>query len=181
MKRQRLHIGSYLLFLQMVLALSAVLLACSPPLAKTKSPQRHSSVQEEEYEPVVEGKGGEKRNSVVKTALSYIGTPYKRGGSDPRGFDCSGFSMYVFKKNKIQIDRTAHAQYAHGFKVKNKSIRPGDLLFFTTTGSSITHVGIYIGKGRFVHAPSTGKHVEVEEISSIYWKPRFRGAATYIR
>jgi cell wall-associated NlpC family hydrolase len=181
MKRQKLHISSSILVLHMVLALSVVLLSCSPPLAKTKAPQRHASVNDQDYEPVVEGKSSEKRNSVVKTAMSYIGTPYKRGGSDPRGFDCSGLSMYVFKKHKILLDRTAHAQYAHGIKVKNKSIKPGDLLFFTTAGKSITHVGIYIGKGRFVHAPSSGKHVEVEEISSIYWKPRFRGAATYFR
>jgi cell wall-associated NlpC family hydrolase len=158
--------------------------SCTPPLARTSkknypSYSRHASLVDSSPVSVSSNKK-ERRQSIIRTAVSLIGVPYRMGGSDPSGFDCSGFSSYVYKKNRIRIDRTASGQYRHGRKMKGKTARPGDLVFFRISGRGISHVGIYLGKGKFVHAPSTGKSVEVQSLNSGYWRSRFSGAATYL-
>ena len=124
--------------------------------------------------------GGSKRGNIVSTANKYVGVPYKSGGATPRGFDCSGFVLYVYKQNRINMPRTAEAQYKSGKKISAKSLRPGDLVFFQTSGKRISHVGIYLGKGRFVHAPGTGKKTSYASLANVYWKKHYRGAATYL-
>ena len=154
------------------------LFSCSPPHVRTGNNYRPSAGSED-YERDIPANSGEKRTKVVKTALGYLGTPYKSGGIDPRGFDCSGLSMFVYKKNRVAIARTVAAQYIRGEKV-GKKMKAGDLVFFNITGRKVSHVGIYIGRGKFIHAPSIGKNVEVSSLSNAYWRPRFRGAVSYL-
>jgi hypothetical protein len=103
---------------------------------------------------------------VVLTALSHLGVPYRFGGSDPRrGFDCSGLVRHVFQQAAaldMPLDRA--------------ELAPGDLVFFNTRGRAYSHVGIYVGEGRFVHAPARRGQVRVEAMESGYWRARFNGA-----
>jgi cell wall-associated NlpC family hydrolase len=104
------------------------------------------------------------------------GTPYRNGGTDPRGFDCSGFVAYVFGQHGVALPRTVEDLYRSGEPVDAQDIRPGDLVFFSTTDAGATHVGMAIGGDEFVHAPSSAGVVRVERLSSGYWRPRFAGA-----
>lgn len=110
------------------------------------------------------------------TALSLRGTPYRNGGADPRGFDCSGFVWYVFAQHGFGMPRTVEEQYSVGGSIQPSEIQAGDLVFFNTTGRGATHVGIAIGGDSFVHAPSSRGAVRVERMSSGYWGTRFIGA-----
>jgi len=114
--------------------------------------------------------------ALVGTALSLRGSPYLDGGSDPAGFDCSGFTQYVFAQHGVELPREVRDQYRRGRSVKPSEVRPGDLVFFTTTAPGATHVAIMIGGDEFVHAPSSSGVVRVERISSRYWAPRYVGA-----
>ena len=115
--------------------------------------------------------------SVTGTALSLRGTPYRNGGHDPSGFDCSGFVSYVFGQNGIAVPRTVGDQYHAGREVNpQQGLQPGDLVFFTTVSPGASHVGILIGGDEFVHAPSSSGVVRVEHLSSTYWAPRYLGA-----
>lgn len=123
----------------------------------------------------------QERKDVVRTALQQIGTRYRMGGSSPAtGFDCSGLALYVYGKHGIKLPHSARAQFQAGKQLTTKQIRPGDLLFFNINGRGISHVGIYIGGGRFVHAPSSGKTVRTDEVRNPYWKKRYRGGAGYL-
>jgi cell wall-associated NlpC family hydrolase len=114
--------------------------------------------------------------ALVGTALSLRGTPYRDGGSDPTGFDCSGFTQYVFAKYGVVLPREVRDQFQQGKSVKNDELAAGDLLFFTTVAPGATHVGIAIGGDQFVHAPSSTGVVRVERLSVTYWSTRYVGA-----
>ena len=114
--------------------------------------------------------------SVAGTALSLRGTPYRNGGTDPAGFDCSGFVTYVFGQNGVKVPRTVTEQFHAGHEVAGPRLEPGDLVFFTTVGPGASHVGIAIGGDEFVHAPSSAGEVRVERMSASYWARRFVGA-----
>jgi cell wall-associated NlpC family hydrolase len=114
--------------------------------------------------------------AVTSTALSLRGTPYRSGGSDPKGFDCSGFTQYVFAQHGISLPREVRDQYGLGTSVKPNQLVAGDLLFFATTDPGVSHVAIAIGGDEFVHAPSSTGVVRVERLGSSYWSPRFLGA-----
>jgi len=114
--------------------------------------------------------------ALTGTALSLRGTPYRNGGSDPGGFDCSGFTQYVFGQHGIALPREVRDQYAAGHAVKPEEVVPGDLLFFTTVAPGASHVGISLGGDEFVHAPSSTGVVRVEHVNTQYWSQRFVGA-----
>ena len=114
--------------------------------------------------------------SLIETALSYRGTPYRNGGSDPKGFDCSGFTQWVFAQHGVAIPREVEKQFEVGKKIKQDDLKPGDLVFFHTVSRGASHVGIVVDGDQFVHAPSSKGVVRVESISSSYWSPRFVGA-----
>ncbi len=116
--------------------------------------------------------------SVVETAMSLRGAPYRMGGESPRtGFDCSGFVQYVFGQRHIDVPRTVGDQYRSGLPVSILEVRAGDLVFFSTTGPGASHVGIAVGDtGEFIHAPSERGVVRVERLDSPYWHNRFVGA-----
>lgn len=108
-------------------------------------------------------------------ATRQIGVPYRYGGSTSRGFDCSGLVQYAWAKAGVKIPRTTAAQWKRMSPVRNTELRNGDLLFFRIDGR-ISHVGMYVGGGRFVHAPSTGREVSVESLDSTFYRQTFAGA-----
>lgn len=109
-------------------------------------------------------------NKVISVAKAQIGKPYKYGASGPSSFDCSGLSYYAFKNGAgITLPRVSRDQATVGKFVSKSDLRPGDLVFFNTSGSGISHLGIYIGNDEMVHAPSSGKTVEITKITSKYW------------
>jgi cell wall-associated NlpC family hydrolase len=114
--------------------------------------------------------------ALTGTALSLRGIPYRNGGTDPNGFDCSGFTQYVFAQHGISIPREVREQFRVGSSVEPDQLVAGDLLFFATTDPGASHVGISIGGDEFVHAPSSTGVVRVERLGSSYWSPRFLGA-----
>ena len=115
---------------------------------------------------------------ITLQALSFLGVTYKWGSSNPeRGFDCSGLVSHVFEQVAgIILPRNSQAMSKVGEKVDKSDLQPGDLVFFNTLKRPNSHVGIYIGDERFVHAPSRGGEVEVSDMQEGYWKKRFNGA-----
>lgn len=123
--------------------------------------------------PAAPGAGG---YAVAGTALSLQGRPYRNGGSDPSGFDCSGFVSYVFGQHGYMVPRSVSELFRAGEQVAADAIRPGDLVFFDTTGDGPSHVGIVVGGDQFVHAPSSKGAVRIDRVSDAYWAPRFLAA-----
>ena len=115
--------------------------------------------------------------NLLMHAISLIGVKYKYGGnSADAGFDCSGFVRHVFAHSAaIELPRSSYAMGKLGESVTDDDLRPGDLVFYNTLRRNFSHVGIYLGEGRFVHAPSRGKSVEIVAMSDHYWKRRFNG------
>jgi cell wall-associated NlpC family hydrolase len=112
-------------------------------------------------------------------ALGLVGTPYRSAGADPGvGFDCSGFVVYVYRDVLgLPLPRSTAAQYSMDLRSPRRSaLKTGDLVFFDTGGKGISHVGIYVGEGRFVHAPNHGGRVRLDHLDDRNWKERYRGA-----
>lgn len=117
---------------------------------------------------------------IAHSARQQIGGRYKFGGASPqKGFDCSGLAWWTHKQHGVRIPRVSFQQYKNGRKVKKKNLTYGDLVFFTTYKKGPSHVGIYTGKGTFIHAPSTGKRIRTAKMSNKYWKKRYLGARRY--
>ena len=115
--------------------------------------------------------------ALLETALGFRGVPYRNGGADPAlGFDCSGFVLYVFAQHGRQLPREVQAQYRIGTPVDRDEVRPGDLVFFETVSRGASHVGIALGGGEFVHAPSSRGVVRTERYTVDYWARRWVGA-----
>jgi len=115
--------------------------------------------------------------ALTGTALALRGVPYRNGGVDPdEGFDCSGFTQYVFAQYGIALPRSVREQFEVGVPVNESALEPGDLIFFATTSPGVSHVGIALGGDQFVHAPSSTGVVRVERLSSTYWARRYVGA-----
>jgi probable lipoprotein NlpC len=113
---------------------------------------------------------------LMETVKKLYGVPYKTGGTSKKGFDCSGFTRYVFNQLGVALPHNSASQYAFGQKVARKDLQPGDLLFFITNGRSISHVGIYIGNNTFVHSASGKGVVKTSLNDPYYWSKRFVGA-----
>lgn len=111
-------------------------------------------------------------NQVLAIAKSLLGTPYRYGGASPDGFDCSGLVQYVYHKASMAVPRTAAEQSRRVHRVHLSELRSGDLVFFRLSGRKTSHVGIYAGDGRFIHAPSSGKLVSYASLEDRYWKER---------
>ena len=114
-------------------------------------------------------------SAIVATAKQYLGVPYVWGGSTPKGFDCSGLVQYVYAKHGISLPRTSKQQWTAGTAISKASLQPGDLVFFANTYTSgVSHLGIYIGNGQFIHS-SSSKGVIISELSNPYWSSHYHG------
>jgi cell wall-associated NlpC family hydrolase len=115
-------------------------------------------------------------NTVAGDALTLQGTPYRAAGADPSGFDCSGLVHYVFARHGIAVPRSVAEQFRVGRDVDADQLAPGDLVFFRINTRDVSHVGIAVGDGRFVHAPSARGTVRVSMLDAPYWARRYAGA-----
>ena len=117
-------------------------------------------------------------SELVFTAMGFLGAPYRRGGSTAEtGFDCSGFVKSMYEQTVgLVLPRKASQQAAATQKIDRADLQPGDLVFFNTMRRTFSHVGIYIGEGKFIHSPKPGSEVRVEDMGLAYWKRRFDGA-----
>jgi murein DD-endopeptidase len=115
----------------------------------------------------------------LDVAVLQLGTPYRYGGSTPHGFDCSGLVYYAYRRAGLRVPRSTLAQYRHAQPVTLRHLQPGDLLFFKRRFHSISHVGIYAGNGRFLHAPSKGRVVSYDSLKDPYWRKRLVAAGRY--
>lgn len=122
------------------------------------------------------------RNRLVSTARGFLGIPYRWGGeSAETGFDCSGLTMTVYRQNGLNLPRVSRHQFRSGRNISVSALNRGDLVFFATDGSGrVSHVGIYIGRGQFIHAPAEGKNVRTESLAHPYYSARLVGARTYL-
>ena len=120
----------------------------------------------------------DRSTELVMHALSSLGTPYRLGGTSAKeGFDCSGLVLSTYKNSLgLKLPRTAAQQAAVTQKISRKELKPGDLVFFNTMRRKYSHVGIYMGEGKFIHAPRTGAFVRIESMNVPYWQKRFNGA-----
>jgi len=117
---------------------------------------------------------------VARTAADLVGIPYKWGGETPRGgFDCSGLVFYSYQRVGFDVPRTAAEQSVAARPVPIDSLRPGDLVFFHVLSNAVDHVGIYLGGGRFVHAPRKGRVVTASNLDDSYYRARFVGAGRF--
>ena len=130
--------------------------------------------------PTIIGQVRDIASDMVLAAMGFLGVPYRRGGSNADdGFDCSGFTRHVFERSiGLVLPRRAdqQAQTAGLAKVGREELKPGDLVFFNTMRRAFSHVGIYVGEGKFIHAPRTGSEVRIEDMRAAYWTSRFNGA-----
>lgn len=121
------------------------------------------------------------REAVIDLALAQLDIQYRYGGvSWETGYDCSGFVRWVFARNGISLPRTSRSQAGAGKHVDRRDLRKGDLVFFRLEGSRISHVGIYLGKGMFIHANRTGGEVRVSMLSNSFWRKKYAGARSVL-
>jgi len=120
----------------------------------------------------------DKASDLVVTAMGFLGVPYRRGGNSVEtGFDCSGFVRAMYEQTVgLLLPRRANEQAAATQKIDKAELQPGDLVFFNTMRSAFSHVGIYVGEGKFIHSPKPGAQVRVEDMGQSYWVRRFDGA-----
>ena len=121
---------------------------------------------------------GNKTSELVVNAMGFLGVPYKRGGNTAEtGFDCSGFVRAIYEQSVgLMLPRRAEQQAAATQNIDKNDLQPGDLVFFNTLKRAFSHVGIYVGDGKFIHSPKPGAEVRVESMGVAYWARRFDGA-----
>ncbi|OSI15809.1 hypothetical protein BWD09_08305 [Neisseria dentiae] len=141
-------------------------------------------LQAPQYEPAG-GSGGSRpisrsdADDLIGSAMGLLGVAYRYGGSSARtGFDCSGFMQHIFSRSmQISLPRTSAEQARMGEYVSRSNLQPGDMVFFRTMGGGrISHVGLYIGNDRFIHAPRAGKRIEITSLNNKYWKAKYATA-----
>jgi hypothetical protein len=122
------------------------------------------------------------RSEIVRTAKSFLGVPYRWGGSSPvRGFDCSGFSMTVYQLNGLNLPRSSKAQWEAGISIDRDQLSQGDLVFFSTSGNGeVSHVGIYLGENNVIHAPGWGERIRIDSLEEKYYRRHFVGVRSYL-
>ena len=153
-----------------------VAIPAPPPAPGTVAPGTPSPAPSAPYAPLAPSGVPANGYALSGTALSLRGAPYRDGGIDPTGFDCSGFVRYVYEQHGVEMPRQVRDQFRIGKSVDRDRLEPGDLVFFSTVAPGASHVGIVIGGDQFVHAPSERGVVRVESLASEYWARRYIGA-----
>ena len=140
------------------------------------SPDEYAALKDRRY-----GASGI-RDHLVQTAKRYIGVPYKWGGeSAVTGFDCSGYTMVIYQQNGLNLPRSSRQQWKAGKPIALRQLLKGDLVFFATSGGKrVSHVGIYLGGDKFLHAPGRGQKIKTASLADGYFKSRYLGARTYL-
>lgn len=157
-----------------MLAVAILLIAgCASPPGKVAAPRTKVVLSQRAFDEITSGRARE----LALHALSHIGVPYRHGGTSPDdGFDCSGLVHYVYSRGAgVTLPRNTHALSEVGAPVGGE-LEPGDLVFFNTLRKPHSHVGIYLGDRRFIHAPTTGGYVELVDMRERYWQSRYNGA-----
>ena len=165
--------------IKIIFAILFFVCGCTPPQTHIKT---SASLKEDNLvKDVLRSPLSQQRRTIIQTAHSLRGTPYLAGGSSPKGFDCSGFVLHVYDRAGVSVPRRTDLQYINGRKISLSKTKPGDLVFFQTTSRKISHVGIYIKDGMFIHAPSSGNRVSYASMDNPYWQSRYRGSVSYLR
>lgn len=161
-------------------------LGSPPPVADIPPPATDEGVDVDTDDDDEEWNGGggasairNRGDEVVAVAMALRGARYRYGGATPRGFDCSGLVFYAHRQLGLTVPRTSRDQADAADSVKPRKLRRGDLVFFRIGGSSVNHVGIYIGKHRFVHAPGAGKPVTVNSLDDAFYAESFSSAGRF--
>ncbi len=149
-------------------------------LVKAGIIQEFYIIRPEEYSVNQAGRGPDYvREEIVKSARSFIGVPYLWGGNTQEGLDCSGFTLAVFRLNGLSLPRSSREQFETGSPVERKDLRQADLVFFNTSKKTVSHVGVYIGNGQFIHAPGRGKTICISSLKGYYLRT-YAGGRQYI-
>ncbi len=117
--------------------------------------------------------------NIAKLAISLQGIPYRYGGHQKKGFDCSGLVYYSHQKMGISVPRTSLEQFKKAYPIQRKQLHPGDLVFFYLNKKKVSHVGIYVGENKFIHAPKSGKTVTTASLDNRFWRQRYAGAGRF--
>jgi cell wall-associated NlpC family hydrolase len=117
--------------------------------------------------------------ALARSALGLLGVPYRFGGTTPQGFDCSGLVFYLHERSGVIVPRTAYGQRHAAKPVVHDALAPGDLVFFRMSGRKVDHVGVYVGEGRFVHAPRRARPVSLESLDDPFYRSRFISAGRF--
>jgi cell wall-associated NlpC family hydrolase len=155
-------------------ALISLLAGCATPPTRLAAPRQKVVLTQRAFDEISTARTRE----LAFHALSHIGVPYRYGGNSPElGFDCSGLVQYVYGRGAgVALPRDTQALSAVGAPVPTEALEPGDLVFFDTMRRPYSHVGIYLGDQRFIHAPTTGGFVELVDMRGRYWQSRYNGA-----
>lgn len=164
----RFHLS--LIFVVLVLPLSLPSLGAAAPASSSST-----SVERETKPPI--SAADRRGRKAVAISLRYLGIPYSWGGATPAGFDCSGFVMYVYGRVGVALPHNGAMLWGKGRAVVRRDLEPGDVVFFDGLG----HVGIYMGRGRFVHSPHSGDVVKISRLSESWYRTRYVGARRYSR
>jgi cell wall-associated NlpC family hydrolase len=169
--------------MRLLLLSASLLLAFSAHAAPLTDPTGESQVHEHDKSLIgqfqqVGQTVVDRTSNLVVTAIGFLGVPYRRGGNTVEtGFDCSGFVRAMYNQTVgYLLPRRAEEQAAATEKIDRSELKPGDLVFFKTMKRAFSHVGIYVGEGKFIHSPKPGAEVRVEDMSGSYWQRRFSGA-----
>jgi cell wall-associated NlpC family hydrolase len=167
------------------LAVVATLAAAEPPADESRGDAILQLLHDKGLMPAAESTHGfvqtvrDTASDLVISAMNFLGVPYRRGGQGEDGFDCSGFTRHVFEQSLgLVLPRRADQQARDSAlaEVKRDELKPGDLVFFNTMKRAFSHVGIYVGDGKFIHAPRSGAQVRIEDMRLAYWTRRYNGA-----
>ena len=165
----RLHLNRLCLDLALTFIITLILCCASKPA----SHRDHAEIQQAPKNDALSFTGRNPGNMAASLASRQVGVPYRYGGSSPSGFDCSGLVQYVYGKLGVNLPRKSREMAGVGQQVPVHALLPGDLVFFRINSRRVSHVGIYIGNNKFVHATKSGHPVRKDTITDPYWRERF--------
>ena len=159
------------ILLRLLLVALPLLASCAGPSGQSRNVDAIETPITAKREPA------DRAEELVFFALAFLDVNYRYGGTDPQtGWDCSGYVLHIFKNGiGVTLPRTSVAMSERGESIRRTELKPGDLVFFNTLKRAFSHVGIYIGDNRFIHAPSSGKAVQISDMEARYWAQRFDG------